>query len=67
MQLVEKHILYNWHPSANIEELTKQLDDLIKSQNRNQLHILGDMNINKICFTLTISYQQYITIAYQNY
>ena len=35
------------HPGANIEEFTKHLDDLIiKLQNRYQLYILGDMNID---------------------
>ena len=35
------------HPGANIEEFTKHFDDLIiKLQNRYQLYILGDMNID---------------------
>ena len=35
------------HLGANKEEFTKQLDDLIKKlQNRYQLYILGDMNID---------------------
>ena len=35
------------HPGANIEEFTKHFDDLIiKLQNRYQLCILGDMNID---------------------
>ena len=55
------------HPGANIEEFTKQLDDLIKKlQNRYQLYILGDMNIDFLKYNHHVQTEEYLDILHSN-
>ena len=55
------------HPGANIEEFTKQLDDLIKIlQNRYQLYILGDMNIDFLKYNHHAQTEEYLDMLHSN-
>lgn len=55
------------HPGANIEEFTKQLDDLIKElQNRYQLYILGDMNIDFVKYNHHAQTEEYLDMLHSN-
>ena len=55
------------HRGANIEEFTKQLDDLIKKlQNRYQLYILGDMNIDFLKYNHHVQTEEYLDILHSN-
>ena len=55
------------HPGANIEEFTKQLDDLIKKlQNRHQLYILGDMNIDFLIYNHHAQTEEYLDMLHSN-
>ena len=55
------------HPGANIEEFTKQLDDLIKKlQNRHQLYILGDMNIDFFKYNHHAQTEEYLDMLHSN-
>ena len=52
------------HPGANIEEFTKQLDDLInRLQNRYQLYILGDMNIDFLKYNSHSQTEKCLTLS----
>ena len=55
------------HPGANIEEFTKQVDDLIKKlQNRHQLYILGDMNIDFLKYNHHAQTEEYLDMLHSN-
>ena len=55
------------HPGANIEEFTKQLDNLIKKlQNRYQLYILGDMNIDFLKYNSHAQTEEYLDMLHSN-
>ena len=55
------------HSGANIEEFTKQLDDLIKIlQNRYQLYILGDMNIDFLKYNHHAQTEEYLDMLHSN-
>ena len=55
------------HPGANIEEFTKQVHDLIKKlQNRYQLYILGDMNIDFLKYNHHAQTEEYLDMLHSN-
>ena len=55
------------HPGANMEEFAKQLDDLIKKvQNRYQLYILGDMNIDFLKYNSHALTEEYLDMLHSN-
>lgn len=56
------------HPSANIEEFTSQFDELIKrfNQNKYQLYILGDMNIDFLKYNIHSQTNDYLDMLYSN-
>ena len=55
------------HPGANIEEFTKHFDDLIiKLQNRYQLYILGDMNIDFLKYNHHTQTEEYLDMLHSN-
>ena len=55
------------HPGPNIEEFTKQLDDLIKKlQNRHDLYILGDMNIDFLKYNHHAQTEEYLDMLHSN-
>ena len=55
------------HPDANIEEFIKHLDDLIiKLQNRYQLYILGDMNIDFLKYNHHTQTEEYLDMLHSN-
>ena len=55
------------HPGANIEEFTKHLDDLIiKLQNRYQLCILGDINIDFLKYNHHAQTEEYLDMLHSN-
>ena len=55
------------HPGANIEEFTKHLDDLIiKLQNRYQLYILGDMNLDFLKCNHHTQTEKYLDMLHSN-
>ena len=55
------------HPGANIEEFIKHLDDLIiKLQNRYQLYILGDMNIDFLKYNHHTQTEEYLDMLNSN-
>ena len=55
------------HPGDNIEEFIKHLDDLIiKLQNRYQLYILGDMNIDFLKYNHHTQTEEYLDMLHSN-
>ena len=55
------------HPGANVEEFIKHLDDLIiKLQNRYQLYILGDMNIDFLKYNHHTQTEEYLDMLHSN-
>ena len=55
------------HPGAKIEEFTKQFDDFIKKlQNRYQLYILGDMNIDFLKYNYHTQTEEYLDMLHSH-